>query len=70
MRVQSIPGHLFPKKSGLESRLAGGRLSSLCHYWFHLMNLIILQMNLIITLILYHIIILHMRSRNNELEIQ
>ncbi len=33
-------------------------------------NLIILQMNIIITLILYRMIILHMRSRNNEIEIQ
>ncbi len=33
-------------------------------------ELIILQMNIIITLILYRMIILHMRSRNNEIEIQ
>ncbi len=30
------------------------------------MNLIILQMNIIITLILYHMIILHMRSRDRN----
>ena len=35
---------------------AGGPAFSHCHYWLHLMNVIILQMNIIITLILYHMI--------------
>ena len=48
--------------------IACGRAAFLIQ--FHLMNLIILQMNIIITLFCTTWTILRMRSRNNEIEIQ
>ncbi len=74
MRKATRP-HAIRKTSGPETRVSlgvalGGRLFSLCHYQFHLMNLIILQMNIIITLFCTTWTILRMRSRNNEIEIQ
>ena len=55
--------------SGPKTSLIACRRAAFSHYviiGFTLYELIIFQMNIIITLILYHMIILHMRSRDRN----